>query len=116
MRRRVPVAFIFKQLNYIHECSHLYNETVKFYHAFFEFPKKREPISSSHFFCAMIVTLTWHIHLKHVMSLIASTETSSPSLEQGSLRPTVILIERSLSQKMYSYFSYEFLGYKGAYV
>lgn len=96
--------------------TYIYNEIVKFYQAFFEFPKNRIPISSSHIFCAMIVTLTWHIHLKHVMSLIASTETSSPSLEQGSLRPTVILIERNLGQKMYSHLSYELLKYKGAYV
>lgn len=35
------------------------------------------------------LALTWQMHLKHVISLIASTATSSPSLGQGSLRPTV---------------------------
>lgn len=32
--------------------------------------------------------LTWQMHLKHFISLIESTATSSPSFEHGSLRPT----------------------------
>lgn len=43
--------------------------------------------------------LTWHIHLKHFISLIESTATSSPSFEHGSLRPAIVEKKKKKKEK-----------------